>query len=107
MEYDWKKTECDTAFLRDMQAICHLKHNTKRYSWWEKFKIILSLGYDVVKWWTIPSDSIEHCLHGAKIFHKAVDGFGASHFGKWKSTNRYCNETCARLTGEPNKRVLR
>ena len=90
-----------------MEAICHLKHNSKRYSWWEKFKILLSLGYDVIKWWTIPSDSLEHCLHGAKIFHKAVDGFGQSHYSHGEPTNRYCNQPCALLIGNPNKRILR
>ena len=74
-------------------------------SWWDKLKILLSLGYDVVKWWTIPSESLEHCLHGAKIFHKAVDGFGASHFGRHKASNKHCLKTCAVLTGNPKNRV--
>ena len=101
--HEWKRGACDTAFLRDMRSICHQRHSKKRYSWWEKFKIILSLGYDAVKWWTIPSDSLQHCLHGANIFYKAVDGFGQSHYGLKKSSNRHCKEPCALSMGSPGR----
>ena len=88
-----------------MQSICHLRHTIKRNNWWKKFKLILSLGYDVVKWWTIPGESLDHCLHGANIFYKAVDGFGESHYGLKKTSNRYCNEPCALLMGNPKNKL--
>ena len=38
---------------------------------------------------------------GAEIFHKAVDGFGESHFGRTKPSNQRCSQSCALLTGDP------
>merc|ERR1711962_482100 len=100
--FEWTKKDCDASFLEDMKAICYLRHSSKRYSWWRRFKIFLSLGYDVVRWWTIPGDSLEHCLHGARIFYQAVDGFGHSHYGNEHPSNRYCNHSCALQMGDPS-----
>merc|ERR1711931_326758 len=96
----WNQQACDKAFLKNMHSICHLRYNTRRrYTWWQQVQIALSMGYDMTAWLNIPDDTLEHCLHGASIFYKGVDGFGHDRYGAKKGYRRVCRR-CAKL-GKP------
>ena len=82
-----------------MRAICHALHTNKRASIWKKIRIAGELGYGMIKWLNMPSDTLQHCFQGASMFYKAVDGFGHVHFGK-KDYENACKRPCAQL-GKP------
>ena len=66
-------------------------------------RIGMSLGYDMTAWLNIPDDTIEHCLHGANIFYKGVDGFGDTHYGQ--TDHREICQSCAYL-GNPKNLIM-
>jgi len=101
----WDQHACDKAFLENMKAICHLRFSIKRYSWWEKMRIGMSLGYDMTAWLNIPDDTIEHCLHGANIFYKGVDGFGDANYAANSGLYQGLCQSCAHL-GNPKDLIM-
>ena len=100
---DWKKMSCDNTFFRNMMTICGIRHSRKRTSLWQKIKIALTLGYDMIKWLTISDDTLKHCQHGANMFYKAVVGFGDGSFGD-KGSYKECKKPCV-LLGKPKKKL--
>ena len=96
---DWGQQACDKTFMNNMRVICLIRHTRKRSSWWRKARIAGELGYDMMAWKNLPEDSMEHCLHGARMFYKAVYGFGDVYYGK-KDYVDACKRPCAQL-GNP------
>jgi len=95
----WEQHSCDKKFRKNMIAICHQRYTTKRTSYLKKARIAGELGYGMLTWLNIPPGTLAHCLHGASMFYKAVDGFGDGSYGK-VDYEEACKKPCARL-GKP------
>ena len=98
----WTRDECDKAFHRDMQSLCHIRHNNKRFSLWKKLKAAASLAGNGIKWLGTEPGTLEHCLVVGDIFYEGVDGFGQEHYGTVKQADPdSCSRMCVWELGDP------
>ncbi|XP_066915438.1 conodipine-P1-like isoform X3 [Clytia hemisphaerica] len=120
---NWTRAECDLAFLKDLRNYCNTttqfadSHVTFQK---DKLRSILQNavkkagltsqdGIDLKKEafeifmmvvaWRYIQDKHIACLHGANIYYKAVNAFGASSYAK--RPKPICTHACAKKLGHP------
>lgn len=108
---DWKRSECDKAFYKDMMSICNRDFSTKRgmWSWVSKGWSGMKIGALMAKWMLIPAGTYEKCSVAADIFYKGVHNFGSSYFGAETVNDRdkVCYLPCTNPYGNPKHSLKR
>ena len=70
---------------------------------WKTLKGSWLVGKGMLKWLMQPSNSLEHCLNGAKIYRDAVQNFAMKEY-KQKATED-CKMPCAEYMVNPKNNL--